>query len=104
MYDSALPFLQLMVESLLSTSRPTAMSVVNWQTTSEYDVYIGRFVPGGPAHVKEEECIYGNPFVLVDVEDEQERTECLAKYEQWLLQDDQRELVSPPKAKGNCLP
>lgn len=62
-------------------------------------VYIGRFVPDGPAEVSKEQCIYGNPFVLNDVEDEEERTTCLSNYEQWLLADEQRELVSRAKSE-----
>ena len=60
-------------------------------------MYIGRFVPDGPAQISKEQCIYGNPFVLNDVDDEEERTACLNKYEQWLLADEQRELVSRAK-------
>lgn len=68
------------------------MSVVNWHT-SHYDVYIGRHVPDGPAEIPPEECIYGNPFVLNDVDDAHERAHVIGAYEKWLLSPEQTSLM-----------
>jgi hypothetical protein len=72
------------------------MSVANWKT-DDFDVYIGRHVPGGPPHVPPERCIYGNPFVLHDVENAEERIQVIDNYERWLLAPEQRELVKQAK-------
>jgi hypothetical protein len=72
------------------------MSVVNWQSDS-FDVYIGRYVPtseGGPSNIDGSSCIYGNPFVLKDINDDKERAEVIAAYEKWLMDPDQAGLVA----------
>jgi hypothetical protein len=74
------------------------MSVVNWHT-SPYDIYIGRHVPDGPANAPPEECIYGNPFVLSDVDDATERAHVIAAYEKWLLSPEQASLVAIARVK-----
>jgi hypothetical protein len=76
------------------------MAVVNWHT-SPYDVYIGRHVPDGPAEVAAEDCVYGNPFVLNDVNDTAERAEVIDAYEKWLLSPEQASLVA--RARANLL-
>jgi len=72
------------------------MSVVNWKN-SPFEVYIGRHVPDGPSHVPPHDCIYGNPFVLHDVDDAAERAEVLGNYERWILAQEQRGLVERAK-------
>lgn len=72
------------------------MSVVNWKADA-FDVYIGRHVPDGPADIPPEKCIYGNPFILHNVDDPEERVEVIGNYEKWLLASEQRELVENAK-------
>jgi hypothetical protein len=72
------------------------MSVVNWKTDG-FDVYIGRHVPDGPPDIRPEQCIYGNPFILHDVENADERARVIRSYEKWLLSPVQRELVQRAK-------
>jgi len=74
------------------------MSVVNWHNSS-YDVYIGRHVPGGPPEVPPELCVYGNPFILNDVNDPGERAQVIAAYEKWLLSPEKSSLVAMAKVK-----
>jgi hypothetical protein len=74
------------------------MSVVNWHN-SKYDVYIGRHVPDGPPGVPAEECVYGNPFVLHDVDDAEERLQVISAYEKWLLSPEQSPLLAMAKTK-----
>jgi hypothetical protein len=74
------------------------MSVVNWQESS-YDVYIGRHVPNGPPEVPDDQCVFGNPFVLTDVNDTEERKSVIAAYEKWLLNPEQSSLVATAKEK-----
>jgi hypothetical protein len=69
------------------------MSIVNWQT-NPFDVYIGRYVESGPPNIEPSSCVYGNPFILKDVNDDQERAEVIAAYEKWLLSPEQEYLVA----------
>jgi hypothetical protein len=80
------------------------MSVVDWHK-DKYDVYIGRHVPDGPQDLPPEACIYGNPFVLNNVNDPEERAQVIAKYEKWLLSSDQDWLVAKARKelKGQVL-
>src|SRR2546423_7678300 len=77
-------------------SLPLTMSVVNWKS-DPFDVYVGRHVPDGPAQVPPEKCIYGNTFVLHDVDDTEGRVQVVRNYERWLLAPEQRELVAKVK-------
>lgn len=72
------------------------MSIVNWKN-DPFEVYIGRHVPDGPAHVAAEACVYGNPYVLHDVDDPVERAQVIGAYEKWLLSPEQRGLVERAK-------
>ena len=72
------------------------MSVVNWKN-DRFDVYIGRHVPDGPPGIFPEQCVYGNPFILHDVDDKAERARVIANYEEWLLAPNQRDLVAKAK-------
>ena len=74
------------------------MSVVNWKSDA-FDIYIGRHVPDGPTDVPSKDCIYGNPFVLHNVDDVAERAQVIAQYEKWLLSSEQRELVDRAKTQ-----
>jgi len=72
------------------------MSVVNWKNDI-FDIYIGRHQSDGPPGIPSEKCVYGNPFILHDVDDPVERAEVIANYEKWLLSPEQRELVQRAK-------
>lgn len=74
------------------------MSVVDWRN-SRYDIYIGRHVPDGPPGVPSQACVYGNPFVLNNVNDAEERASVIAAYEKWLLSTDQSSLVAVAKVE-----
>jgi hypothetical protein len=74
------------------------MSVVNWYNTP-YDVYIGRHVPDGPPEFPPDLCVFGNPFILKDVNDTDEREKVIAAYEIWLLSTEQSALVTLAKEK-----
>ena len=74
------------------------MSVVDWRD-SPYDVYVGRHVLGGPPGVPPEACVYGNPFVLNDVDDAEERAQVIAAYEKWLLSPEQSWLVTKARSE-----
>jgi Domain of unknown function (DUF4326) len=74
------------------------MSVVDWHN-APYDVYIGRHVSDGPQDVPAEACVYGNPFILNDVNDPKERAEVIASYEKWLLSPEQASLVKQAREK-----
>jgi hypothetical protein len=50
-------------------------------------------------------CPYGNPFVLNDVSDHEERTNVIVSFERWLMDPEQEALVTKVKTelKGKVL-